>query len=279
MLGRILGSQPQYSKGQFASGPSFHKYYDMSFLLESEQLQHIVQVMSEGLKLEYPESPQNFEITATTREGHKNFANLEELLSFENSSKTRLSSISLSVRPENRAMATLVEFKDHIPGWSVAVVVEGGGEQSSRGMFEKLKDQVRETYQWYSFLLNGRFWSSLLIACVVFILVTLLAPLFFEATSQEMNEVIQRSISTSETVSSAPEALSIPTPSRNFIIGVTIMAVVGVLLGFELIPRLFPKADFVIGQGANRSSNITVCRYIFILLLVITLIISLAKLF
>ena len=65
--------------------------------------------------------------------------------------------------------------------------------------------------------------------------------------------------------------------STSMFIGVAVFCVIGVLLGFELIPRLFPKGAFLIGEGANRYKRVTTGRYVLIVALMVPLVISIAR--
>ncbi len=279
MLEQLLGMFPKYDRNEFAPGPSYHDYFDRSFAVSGDHLTNLVEVMKHGVVVSCPDKAVQLDVRAYTRTGEKRLENLDEVLSYGNRSPDRLRALGLRVRSDDGSTAAMVRFQDYGPGWSAAVIVEGGDEQASRGLFEKLRESVKETFQWYSFLLSSRFWTGLLLLFVIAYLAYFVSPpvrnwLLPESTRS--SETLQSASTFSPgtvTESLAPDAVETRSSSIPIIV-ICVVCAVSLLLGFEILPMLFPKGIFLIGEEIRRYWWITGGRIVLLVVLILVPVVS-----
>lgn len=264
MLDKNMGVFPRYKRGEFAEGPSFHHYSNKCFVVSPEHLEELLQEMQHGVELARPDQPCVVDVRAYTRSGEKKFERLSEVAAHGNGSEDRLQSIGISVQPQDSSMVAMVRFQDYSPGWSVSVIVEGGDEQASLGLFGKLRDGVESTYQWYSFLLSTRFWISMVvIAVIVSVSLRLGAPLL------QKLEILPPPVEKTDTGpgadAAADQASAVPDQgggSQPFtMLEVGTIVLLGLFFALVVLPYVFPRGVFLIGEEVKRAALVSKLRW------------------
>ncbi len=271
MLDKHMGVFPKYKRGEFAEGPSFHQYYNKSFAVSSEHFENILKEMKHGVELTGPDQPATVDVRAYTRGGEMEFKNLSEVVSYGNQPDERLQSLGISAKRQDGSMASMVRFQDYFPGWSVSVIVEGGDEQASLGLFNKLRSCIEPTFQWYSFLLSTRFWIGL----TAIVVIAYLASLVGVPLLREM-EVLPPSAET-EVVPAGEAGLAAVVGAQNGEAGagsanlleLGIIVVIALFVTMVVLPYLFPRGVFLIGDEMKRAALRSNLRCILLLVVVI----------
>lgn len=271
MLDKHMGVFPKYKRGEFAEGPSFHQYYNKSFAASSEHFENILKEMKHGMELAGPDQPAAVDVRAYTRGGEMEFKNLSEVVSYGNQPDERLQSIGISAKRQDGSMASMVRFQDYFPGWSVSVIVEGGDEQASLGLFNKLRSCIEPTFQWYSFLLSTRFWIGL----TAIVVIAYLASLVGVPLLREM-EVLPPNAET-EAVPAGEAGLDAVVGAQNGEAGagsanlleLGIIVVIALFVTMVVLPYLFPRGVFLIGDEMKRAALRSKLRWILLLVVVL----------
>ncbi len=263
MFDKQMGLFPRYKRGEFAEGPSFHHYDNKCFALTGDHLESLLKEMKHGVELAQPGKPPVIDVRACTRTGEMHFQRLSEVVSYGNSAQERLQSIGISVQPEDKSMMAMVRFQDYFPGWSVSVIVEGGDEQASLGLFGKLRSGVESTYRWYSFLLSTRFWIGLVILVLIAYAATLAGPplmrqLGMLPPATEQTDAIQAAGAATDGAAAQTPAAKGATRSM-FEFG--IISLLGLFFALVVLPYLFPRGIFLIGEEIRRAAAISKLRW------------------
>jgi len=263
MFDKHMGLFPRYKRGEFAEGPSFHHYDNKCFALTGDHLESLLKEMKHGVGLAQPGKPPVIDVRACTRTGEMHFQRLSEVVSYGNSAQERLQSIGISVQPEDKSMMAMVRFQDYFPGWSVSVIVEGGDEQASLGLFGKLRSGVESTYRWYSFLLSTRFWIGLVILVLIAYAATLAGPplmrqLGMLPPATEQTDAIQAAGAATDGAAAQTPAAKGATRSM-FEFG--IISLLGLFFALVVLPYLFPRGIFLIGEEIRRAAAISKLRW------------------
>ena len=264
MFDKHMGLFPRYKRGEFAEGPSFHHYDNKCFALTAEHLESLLKEMQHGVGLAHPDKPPVIEVRACTRTGEMHFQRLSEVVSYGNSAQERLQSIGISVQPEDKSMMAMVRFQDYFPGWSVSVIVEGGDEQASLGLFGKLRSGVESTYRWYSFLLSTRFWIGLVILALIAYLASLVGPplmrqLDMLPPAAEQTDVPQAASAATDAGAAAQDTTARGTTRTMFEFG--IISLLGLFFALVILPYLFPRGMFLIGEEVQRAAVLSKLRW------------------
>lgn len=273
MLDKHMGVIPKYKRGEFAEGPSFHQYYNKSFAASTEDFEKILKEMKHGMELAGPDQPATVDVRAYTRGGEMEFKNLSEVVSYGNQSDERLQSIGISAKRQDGSMASMVRFQDYFPGWSVSVIVEGGDEQASLGLFNKLRSCIEPTFQWYSFLLSTRFWIGLTAIVVIAYLASLVGvPLLREMEVLPPPPGAQTGvIPVSELgidVGVGAQTSEAGAGSAN-LLELGIIVVVALFVTMVVLPYLCPRGVFLIGDEIKRAAMLSKLRWILLLVVVL----------
>lgn len=268
MFDKQMGLFPRYKRGEFAEGPSFHHYDNKCFALTAEHLESLLKEMQHGVGLAHPDKPPVIEVRACTRTGEMHFQRLSEVVSYGNSAQERLQSIGISVQPEDKSMMAMVRFQDYFPGWSVSVIVEGGDEQASLGLFGKLRSGVESTYRWYSFLLSTRFWIGLVILVLIAYAASLVGPplmrqLDMLPPAAEQTDALQAAGAATDAgadAGAAAQGVAAKGATRSmFEFG--IISLLGLFFALVVLPYLFPRGIFLIGEEIRRAAAISKLRW------------------
>lgn len=242
----ILLKQQEYKRGAIAPGTCFHRYFNRSFVVTAERFREITGAMEAAIDSCCPGQERTLIITADTGRAHQStettFENVDELATCFNAGHSRLNSVTCSLCTED--MGSVVVFENYPPGWTAAIVVEGGSNDSSQQLFGKLTDYVKETFQWYSFLTSGR---VTLFASASYLMWSAYALWGYFGPTQ------------SSPPAALPEPSEIPTV-RWILEGLFgFVCVAGVIFVWILLMRtidaLFPKGIFLIGQEVHRHSS------------------------
>ncbi len=269
MLDQHMGMFPRYRRGEFADGPSFHQYYDKCFVVTAAHLDEILAVLKHGVGLNYPDKPTVVDVRGYTRDGERRFSNLSEITSYTNARKERLQSVGISVRPEDKSMMALVRLQDYQPGWSVSVIVEGGDEQASLGLFNKLRNCIEPRFQWYSFLLSTRFWVGVTLVVLVAYAVFLMGPAAMEKLGMYTPAGPEGpAADTAGVIQTGAQALRSGSVRSTFI-EVGIMAVIALFFVLVILPHLFPRGLFLIGRETWRAAIISKLRWALLVALIV----------
>lgn len=263
MLDKNMGVFPRYKRGEFAEGPSFQHYSNKCFVVTPQHLEKLLQEMQHGVERARPDQERVVDVRAYTRTGERKFERLSEVAAHDNGSEDRLQSIGISVQPQDSSMMAMVRFQDYSPGWSVSVIVEGGDEQASLGLFEKLRDGAESTYQWYSFLLSTRFWISMVvIALIVTAALRLGAPLLRELeilppSAEEMEADQGADVAGQQSVvggaNSGSQALTV--------LELGTIVLLGLFFALVVLPYVFPRGVFLIGEEVKRAALVSKLRW------------------
>lgn len=264
MLDMNMGVFPKYKRGEFAEGPSFQHYCNKCFVVTPQHLEALLKEMQHGVERARPDQERVVDVRAYTRTGERKFERLSEVASHGNGSEDRLQSIGISVQPQDGSMMAMVRFQDYSPGWSVSVIVEGGDEQASLGLFGKLRDGVESTYQWYSFLLSTRFWITMVvIALIVTLALRLGAPLLREleilpppAEETDAGQDADAAAGQQSAVGGAnggSQALTI--------LEMGTIVLLGLFFALVVLPYVFPRGVFLIGEEVKRAALVSKLRW------------------
>jgi hypothetical protein len=264
MFDKHMGLFPRYKRGEFAEGPSFHHYDNKCFALTGDHLESLLKEMQHGVGLAQPDKPPLIDVRACTRTGEMRFQRLSEVVSYGNSAQERLQSIGISVQPEDKSMMAMVRFQDYFPGWSVSVIVEGGDEQASLGLFGKLRSGVESTYRWYSFLLSTRFWIGLVILVLIAYLASLVGPplmrqLDMLPPAAEQTDALQAAGAATEAEAAGQDPAAKGTTRSLFEFG--IISLLGLFFALVVLPYLFPRGIFLIGEEVKRAAVLSKLRW------------------
>ncbi len=264
MLDKHMGLFPRYKRGEFAEGPSFHHYDNKCFALTGDHLESLLKEMQHGVGLAQPDKPPVIDVRACTRTGEMHFQRLSEIVSYGNSPQERLQSIGISVQPEDKSMMAMVRFQDYFPGWSVSVIVEGGDEQASLGLFGKLRSGVESTYRWYSFLLSTRFWIGLVILVLIAYLASLVGPplmrqLDMLPPAAEQLDTPQAAGAAADAGAAGQDPAARGAARTMFEFG--IISLLGLFFALVVLPYLFPRGIFLIGEEVKRAAVLSKLRW------------------
>lgn len=264
MFDKHMGLFPRYKRGEFAEGPSFHHYDNKCFALTGDHLESLLKEMQHGVGLAQPDKPPLIDVRACTRTGEMHFQRLSEVVSYGNSAQERLQSIGISVQPEDKSMMAMVRFQDYFPGWSVSVIVEGGDEQASLGLFGKLRSGVESTYRWYSFLLSTRFWIGLVILVLIAYVASLVGPplmrqLDMLPPATEQTDALQAAGAATDAGAAAQDTAAKGTTRSLFEFG--IISLLGLFFALVVLPYLFPRGIFLIGKEVQRAAVLSKLRW------------------
>ena len=271
MLEKHMGAFPRYRRGEFAEGPSFHQYYNKCFVVAEDHFEAVLKEMAHGVELSRPGQPAVVDVKAYTRSGEMQFENLSEVVSYGNDQQGRLQSIGISVRADDESMAAIVCFQDYFPGWSASVVVEGGDEQASLGLFNKLRGCVESTFQWYSFLLSTRFWIGLTVLVIIAYIASLVGPALLEELDV-LPPATEQNAAAEGGGSAAQDSAAQPPPTKwrvTSMLELGIITVVALFLAVVVLPYLFPRGVFLIGQETRRAGVRTKLRWGLLVVLIL----------
>lgn len=245
----VLLKEPKFERGALAPGPCLHRYFNKSFVLSIDRLDQIIRAMDETIASCCTDQRRELTLLVHTGKGTQwkeaSFKDVSEIRTYFNAASNRLRSIFCRVQAES--MVSLVVFQDYGPGWTCAIVVEGGRRDEAGRLFERLSDYVKETFQWYSLITSMR--------------VALLAIASYLAWSVWMLWSRVRS------------GRSFPVPLSNVemstvqwiltiavaLVCLTVVIFIGVLL-IRLVDFLFPKGIFLIGQEIHRYNTVVSWR-------------------
>lgn len=154
----LLQKEP-FEEGSLArGGPVLHKYFNKSFVVPGERFGEILETMQSAIQSESSEQHHETKIVGFTGTkttwNERTFSDANELMSYFNGPESRLRRVYLITMTDSAG--AMVEFDDYEPGWSAAVVVEGGTQDASKELFERLSDFVTATFQWHSWITSQR---------------------------------------------------------------------------------------------------------------------------
>jgi len=267
MLEKHMGIFPKYKRNELAAGPSFHQYYDKCFAVTAEHFEGLLKDMQHGIELNRPNQPAVVDVRAMTHGGEVEFDSLTELLAYGNEPKDRLHAVGLGVRSHDESLVSLVRFQDYFPGWSVSVIVEGGDEQASLGLFQKIVKSIEPAFKWYSFLLSTRFWVGL----ALLVIVAYTASLLGRPVAQQLEAPPPQAVEVAPTAAASADhaAPAAAGGLRVTVIEFAIFGVIAIAFSFVVLPYLFPRGLCLIGREIKRAAVVSRLRWALLLVLIL----------
>jgi len=237
--------------------------------------------MRESVAEASPGHGQSLEVAAATCDRQElESMTLDEALVRPNIRRSRIVDLRLQATADDQSFASLVEFQDYSPGWSVAVVVEGGDGHSNERIFSGLRERVEATFQWYSFLSDNRFWNSLLTILGVLVIVALVAllvaaGLHVNSGDSMFGTVKTVSTETGQVISAKPASfLDFLTAQWVSCLAWPAAVLLACIVVVDVRRWLFPKGVFLVGQELHHNNTIRKARWVLLTCLLLPILVQ-----
>ncbi|MCA9226743.1 MAG: hypothetical protein KDA47_14070 [Planctomycetales bacterium] len=279
-VSRHLNGWKPIKHGLIAKPQSETAYFYESFAVSDTDLREIAQVMQQEVQNVVQGAGVSLSANVVANGvGNLNIETLNEFLGYSNTWKKRLSFVSLLALADDGTAGTRVIFHDFGPGWSVAVLAEGGNYEWAKGARDRLVNRVEGTFQWYSWLSTNRFWTRFL--AILFLVwaswciygISRVAckgapSLGVVETRTPSGDVVERR-------SLTPKDIAVDATMRLEFLIAFFMPILIFVLVFVVRPILFPKGMFLIGKGKTRDASLKKWRWAVLASLVFPLTVSL----
>jgi hypothetical protein len=243
------------------------RYVRMAYLLDADKLRQLVSLLGENVTshIDVSESPlvndKEIDYSVDFSDGtSRDFSSIEDVLNLPNSSKRRITSLSLSTPPFYSPIRARVGFRQDR---SIAASYDlTGDDKEVLSLADKLDEYMLGVRQWYSPLTRfSFFWLLCFLYGVVFVLwnLTMGADYLFP------NLLPIESSASSE---SSPGV-------QGVVVGAFLIIITVVWLLDWLFRATFPVSTFAIGQGIERHERLNKFRVIFLTSVLLPILVTL----